>query len=468
MPNDFRYSLTRLCLKSGQLTLPAGMLELFPREGEVRAVDTTSNDEFPLVMRNPRVVGGLAPFFHKHQLDVNDVVQIRPLEDGRYALTPLPKVKKPDFRTPEGAKKLVERILELGTPLSEAEIRALEPGMPQELDVNAILEADGRLVKKAGRWGERPRENAPSSEAAMGDAQAQAAKQARRATVTPYPRGVMFPGGGLNSETEPADISLHGRAREVLQAFGFRIEGLPQNQLMAHAEMGRRSYSALVQLYPEGTRLDWSSLLARRRELAASYVAVFGAHRDLLRLGAPAEMARATLWSWEALARAKELIRTVPVSPTDLEPFFQQGGLFDQGLGRFEKLIGKRIAERGAFSGVLSRLATMRAPAVFVLDDIADAELTREQALKVLELLSQAPFHMVGKVDDGEFCLRYGVANGLLQLSEYALSLRDRLPARRTERLSALPELDDTFAFEEAGEAEKAEVELNGSQSREK
>jgi hypothetical protein len=437
------------------------MLELFPREGEVRAVDTTSDDEFVLTMQHPRVVSGLEGFFQRHQLDVNDVVQIRPLEDGRYALTPLPKVKKPDFGTPEGAKKLIDRLVELGTPLSEAEIRALEPGLPQALDVNAILEADGRLVKKAGRWGARPREEATGSEAAVDDEQTQKAAQARRATVTPYPRGVMFPGGGLNSESEPADISLHGRAREALQAFGFRIEGMPQNQLMAHAEMGRRTYSALVQLYPEGTRLDWSSLLARRREVAASYVAIFGAHRDLLRLGAPAEMARATLWSWEALARAKELIRTVPVSPVDLEPFFQQGGLFDEGLSRFEKLIGKRIAERGAFSEVLSRLATMRAPAVFVLDDIADAELTREQALKVLELLSQAPFHMIGKVDDGEFCLRYSVAGGLLHLSEYALNLRDRLPARRTERLSAMPDLGDAFAFD------KAEVESNGSAARE-
>ncbi|HEX7022668.1 MAG TPA: hypothetical protein VF171_07410, partial [Trueperaceae bacterium] len=170
-------------------------------------------------------------------------------------------------------------------------------------------------------------------------------------------------------------------------------------------------------------------------------LAVFGTHRDLLRLHSPAGLAQATLWSWEALARVQDLVKTVPIGPFDLEPHFQQGGLFEEGLERLEKTVSRRIAERGHFSAVLSWLATLRAPAVFVLDDIlVDGDLTREQALKVLDLLGQAPFHLVARVDNGEFCLRYGVSQALLHLSEYALSLRDRFPTRRTERLTGSQE----------------------------
>jgi hypothetical protein len=61
-------------------------------------------------------------------------------------------------------------------------------------------------------------------------------------------------------------------------------------------------------------------------------------------------------------------------------------------------------------------------------------------------------------VDDGEFCLRHSVAQGLLQLSDYALSLRERLPDRRHERLQGIPEEE-----EEGGEnaSPNAEEEIN-------
>ena len=83
----------------------------------------------------------------------------------------------------------------------------------------------------------------------------------------------------------------------------------------------------------------------------------------------------------------------------------------------------------------------MKAPSVFLLDDVlTDAHFPRDQALGVLELLSQAPFHIVSKVGSGEFCLRVSVAETLEHLSAYALSLRERLPATRTERLRGAAE----------------------------
>ena len=134
------------------------------------------------------------------------------------------------------------------------------------------------------------------------------------------------------------------------------------------------------------------------------------------------------------------------LSPFDLETFFERDGLFDHGFDRFEKMIDKRVAERGAFSGVLTHLASMKAPVVFMLDQVVDNDISREQALKVLDVLSQAPFHLVTKVDNGEFCLRSKIYDALLNFSDYAISLRNRLPQRRTERIQALETTDDIEA----------------------
>ncbi len=464
MPTDFKYSLTRICLRTGQLTLPLAMLELFPNEGEVLAFDTNSGREFDLLMKGPRTVAGLQDFFELHQLEVNDQLLIRLLEDGRYALTAVTRPKKVDYSRPEATAKILDDLAELASPFSEAEIRGLYPDLPADFDLAAAVGQDGRFVKYEGRW-QLANAVAPANEAldelelidpaeTSLDKQAKEPKEVpnkkRQAMVTPYPRGVMFPGdAGLNSEQEPNDLSLHGKAREVLQDFGFRIEGLSHGQLMAHADLGRRHYSVLVHIHPQGAHLDWAAVLARRRETGATYLAVFGEHRDLLKQHSPAGLAQATLWSWEAIARAQDLVQTVPVSPFDLEPHFQRDGLFEYGLERFEKSVGKRIAERGNFSAVLARLASMKSPAVFMLEDVVvDADIPRDQVLKVIDLLAQAPFHLVTRVDSGEFCLRHSVSQGLLQLSEYALSLRDRLPSRRTERLQGTPALDDTHSFD--------------------
>jgi len=451
MLHDFRYSLTRICLRSGQMTLPLSMLTLFPESGTVRAFDTVKGQELTLTLSAARTVVGLEGFYREHELNVNDQVLIRLLEDGRYALTPLVRPKRPDYTRPEAQRAILDKVVELNSPLSEGEIRGLFPDLPAEFNLEALLQTDVRLLKKDGRWRLQQAEAVPEVEAVEAPEPPKPApptlERPKRAVVTPYPRGVMFPGDvGLNSEDEPIDLSLPHRAREALQTFGFQIEALAHGQLLAIAELGRRTYTVLVHAFPENARLDWAALLARRRETGANYLAVFGAHRDLLRLSAPADLARATLWSWEAVARVRELVRAVPVSPFDLEPHFEQGGLFEHGLERFEKTLGKRIAERGAFSAVLSRLAGMKAPAVFLLDDVQDADLSRDSTLEVLKLLSQAPFHLVSKVDSGEFCLRYPVHQALLYWSEYALSLRNRLPSRRTERLrGAAPDTTNTF-----------------------
>jgi hypothetical protein len=139
----------------------------------------------------------------------------------------------------------------------------------------------------------------------------------------------------------------------------------------------------------------------------------------------------------------------VPIGPFDLEPHFEKGGMFGPGLERFERTIGSMIAERGVLSAVLTRLAALRAPAVFMLEDLVEAELSRDRVAHVLGLLGQAPFHLVARVDKGEYCLRHRVEDALQQVSEYALSLKDRLPRDRRERLSGSDESEEEGSGQE-------------------
>ena len=64
---------------------------------------------------------------------------------------------------------------------------------------------------------------------------------------------------------------------------------------------------------------------------------------------------------------------------------------------------------------------------------------------------------MVSKVGSGEFCLRVNVPETLTHLSDYALSLRERLPAKRTERLRGTGEETGEREAETAGKKEVAE-----------
>ena len=424
MPDTHTYHITRNCLKSGCLFLSPTAQELFPPEGTFDAKDTKSGETLKLARVDARTVAGLRPLFERHGLEPNDLLLIAK-EGQTYTLTPTAKPRVADYTRPETLRGLVDRVVEQA-PLSEREIRALFPDLPSQFDLGVVLGQDGRLHKYEGRWQFAP-EGVVTSEAGS---------EGSRVSVNPYRLVTTVEGFVPPSEvgTKTGDASLHTRAREALRSFGFRLEPRSSVQLIAHADLGRRPYSVLVQLLAEGTRLDWTKLLARRRELKVTHLAVFGPHEDLLRLQSPAAQARATLWSWQGLAKAVDLVAAVPVSPFDLEPYFAQGGLFEEGLRRFERMIERRVDARGDFSAVLGRLAALPAPGVFLLEDVmVDTNLTRDQVMTTLNLLGEAPFHLVSRVDSGEFCLRQGVVENLSQLSHYALSLTERLPARRTE-----------------------------------
>ncbi len=543
MAKAYRYPLTRVCLRGGTMTLPLAMLQLFPEDGQIVAVDNETGEEYALELTSPRVLAGLGDLYAAHDLEVNDELHVAPLGGGRFGFDVVSRTKRSASTQATALVAILDELATAGVPATEAEVHALYPTLPLGFDVTPYLAADPRFELRNGRWQSAAAEAPEAEEApeparlsatvtaqvtelvevaaggaavtAASDAAAQAQHGADRPAAdtqqpalwgaergsevwqgfaasaergTAYAEAGALPhdrasaprqvherrtpdrqapvgGGAERDEREPNGgdlviVELAQRLRTMLEPLGFRIVPLGGGQVTLVADLGRRNYQVHVQLLPTGERLDWASLLAKRRSSTARYLAVIGDHRDLLRLTSPAELARATLWSWEGLERLRVLHGTVPVSPIDLESHFERDGLFESGLQRFEQGVAARVAERGATSEVLTRLANLRAPTVFLLEELAtDAGMSRESVLRILERLAEAPFHLVARVDQGEFLLRMRVADALTNIGAYAASLRERLPVRKHERLTGLD--DDVDAATSDGAAEVAEADAD-------
>lgn len=537
MAHEYRYPLTRVCLRGGNMTLPRTMMELFPHEGAVTLVDTITGVEHEAFMSSPRVVSGLGELYLQHGLDVNDELLVARLAEGRFAVTAVPRLEvqaeaealdtpatddaapAPELPAAAAASGAAEprddEAVELEEDRQAPDAVDDEAGAPVEATAQVVLEPAEEGVPPAPtdtvRKSLDPREAVLEAESALSELESEGWAASRQATLweagTPAEPAQEEPVGGddgtgteevessgageVRAEAIPAPapaarqargpvyteaedddaalaaVALSSRLRRAFTSVGYRIEPLTTGVHFLHAEMGRRRYKVLVQLLRSGERLDWAGLLSRRRNSPANYMAVVGDRADLIRLSHPAELARATLWSWEALDRLDELHGSVPVTPLDLESHFARDGLFEQGLKRFEQGVAARVAERGAASEVLTRLARNRAPSVFLLEELAqDVNLSRDVVLRILERFSEAPMHLVARVDSGEFLLRQPVDTALAALSSYAESLRQRLPVGRREVFTGLDDdelgsglLDDVSVQESADAAPEAAME---------
>ena len=526
MPNEAKYSLTRVCLRSGQMTLPRAMIGLFPDSGVVEALDYTSGKSYTLYVQGPRLITGLDEFFADQLLEVNDSIVVRKQDETSYFLIAQKAQVAADINleTRESQQRLVDRILALAQPLSEAEIRAYFEPISPSVDLQTVLKSDPRLEFYAGRWqakGYRPNYFQRSEHAPTFDEQ-EAVKQPvahglvdsrsahtlpasspsdaefwqetpseglpnqryaknsfknavddyfvlpkqpssiikeNKSSLEPLPRTDLYAklkAHPVEEESIPNLEPHHGspeivavepletgrvrvtstetpmtpsqRARAALEGLGFDINPLNQEQLVLTAHLGRHKYEVLVHALGEGQKLNWADLLEQRRLKGVDYLAVFGHDADITTLLAPAEMARASLWSWSGLATLASAKSYLAFSAVDLETFFEREGLFEEGLERFERLVDKELNERSLFSQVILSLGKLSAPSVFVIDDIVvDTELAREQVLACLERLCHAPHHILLKTDHAEYCLRKSIATALEQQRSFIDSLATQL-----------------------------------------
>lgn len=470
MVQEYRYPLTRVCLRGGTMTLPRTMVGLFPDQGNLTLLDTTSGQQYSAEMSHPRVVAGLSPLFRAHELDVNDELLIVRRGEGLFDVTPLrrqPTELEPAEPTPTqaqaeqpngpAAEPGTERAAQTASARPAPATTEAATDLPKpNLDPRAaVAAAESALLELEG--------GAAGSSAQAQDVQADLWEPEGGAPAADPPRPYVTPRGAAHeteqdNEAAMVAVALSARLRRAFAPLGYRVEPLAAGVLFLHAELGRRRYKVLVQLLRSGERLDWAALLARRRAMPADYLAVMGDGVDLVRLTSPADLARATLWSWQALERLAGLHQSVVVTPLDLQSHFSRDGLFEEGLKRLERSVTERVAERGATSEVLTHLALVRAPGVFLLEELAqDVGISRDEVLKILERLAEAPLHLVAKVGNGEFLLRQQVDHALSSLAAYAESLRQRLPRDRRMVMAGLDDGMDEPAPQDVEPAADAE-----------
>lgn len=430
---EVRVSLTRVCLRSGEVAIPHRAREAFEEAGTLRARDVEEDQEHELEVTDNGRLAGLKPFMERRELAVNDVIVLRAGRDGSYVLTARthPRSSRRDARA---VRRAVASLLEGGPRRSIEELRE-DFGLAEDAPLRAALEREPALERRAGRWGLAE----PAGEdGSHGTARREHVRETLRSG--PDPRRA-----SLNSvrEGEVSSPEVLARARDAFDALGYEVGAGGEGTLALEARLGRHRQRALVRVLREGERPDWGDLIRTAREREADAVAVLGDVRDLHPLERPARGAQATLWSWEGLMRAQALAETVPIGPIDLAPAFEQDGLYGAGLERFEGRVEDRVQARGLFSDVVARLATLRAPTSFTLGDLEDeGSASREDLLAVVERLIAPPFQWIERLGPGEFALRQPVTEGLGHLARYASSLARELPDATRPRVRGL-DVDD-------------------------
>lgn len=413
MPKEFEYSITRVCLRRGELSLPPSMIDVFEASGN-EILDTVSDELISVSFRAERTLTGLSAFFEQHDLQVNDAILIRKAQDGRVSFTPRAR-KRVRVRSSEETRLWVQHELLAAEPVTEAEARALLPDLPADFDLAALLQEDDTFTFSAGRW----------RAAVQDDAAPQPAETMRRPAAT-------------SSRTAPETTIVPENDRvawsvSVLEQLGFSVRQV-QSGLLLDARVANGGFRVLGHVVEPDGKVDWNALLKQRELDGADCLTLIGEDQDLVRLSGAASLAPASLLSFAGLARAADYAESVPLSPLDLESHLRTDGLFEAGLERFEELISDRISERGAFSLILYRLAALPGPGAFRIEDILDPDVSRQHADAVLDQLAHAPFQLVAVTAPGHYYLRSSISSALQQFAEYAGSLLERLPADASGR----------------------------------
>lgn len=423
-PTEIRFALTRVCLRTGSVLLPGRARTALPAEGSLEAYDPEAQDAWELHLEAGRL-HGLGPFLQRHALAVNDEVLLRVRPDGHVVLAARPRARSAS-RDAAAVRRAVETLMAGGPPRSLEELRE-DVGLAPDAPLEAALEREPLLERRHGRWGlVGARDDATSRAASRPEPEPASARTAPRAATDDVDADPPLDPSLPSDAASPRALA---RARSSFEALGYAVTAARGGALALDVNLGRARQRILARVLDDGARPDWSALLQAVRAEGADRLALVGDVRDLTRLERPARGARATLFSWDGLRRAEELARTLPIGPIDLAPCFEEDGLHGAGLRRFEARIEQRLQDQGRFSLVAERLAAMRAPALFTVDDLAfDATLSRESILEELERMAAPPLQWTERRGPGLFALRQSVPDALAALETFARSLRERCP----------------------------------------
>ncbi|WP_366914795.1 hypothetical protein [uncultured Meiothermus sp.] len=317
---------------------------------------------------------GLAPYYAKRRLGVNDKIALHLEEEeiGLEALTPSARPAR--FRSPES-----------------------EHSRPQ------------------------PTEAVPE-------------KTEKRVKVTPYPKEVIFPHKPVASEVPAFSVDLEalGLSRESGSApWVFRAAMGRRTFHLALAKFGEMEARELLAYRQQG-RVQYAAIVASessKPEALAEIATVRPSGLVQVGLGYA---------SPEALQRLAKLRSAFPVGPLDIERLLREGRIDLENVEGLGREIYSVLRERSHFSAVLTLLADQPPQQVFLLADLMpmarDMNLEADHLQNVLESLSSPPFLLLRRLSPGEFLMRQSVDQALADWAEYAGVMVRRLNGVLLER----------------------------------
>lgn len=443
MAKEYRYPLTRLCIRTGALTLPARLITLFPDEGTVLLRDNEHEVEILASVPEARVVTGLAEYFSDLEVEVNDNLYLTPQTDGSFTMRLVKRPRREHINVEVEPDDIPEVVTVTSEPPRAPEPEEPEhPAAPAEPAAPAWQRGPASPQVSTPAWGlftevdepeETPEPEPEFSEQAFETpmfsetaASELASEQASEHASEPASE----PQDAFDEVAHTVPLAdLQDRLAAELAPFGFTTEIVADDLVAAYAQLGSKSYSVLFRILPAKERLDWGVLLTLRRGGTYDYVAIIGEHHDLIGVSNPAAVARTTLVSWDALARANQLRRGVPITALDFEPYVKEIGLFEEGLAHFEDEVATKLAARGNLSELLTTLATRHAPSVLSVTelDAALGDLAAGELEQLITLLTGAPFHLFERLSDHEVLLTRRVSEMLDAVGLYTESLAGQL-----------------------------------------
>ncbi len=362
-----RYVLTSACLNSGTMNLTQS-LRVFLQGKDFIVLRDEEGETYDASVNWPQNrLEGLAPYYAKRRLGVNDKIALHLGEGeiGLEALTPSAKPARPrstesDRMRPQPAEPLVD-------------------------------------------------------------------KPEKRVKVTPYPKEVIFPHKPAVSEV-PAfstDLEALGFSRESSSApWVFRASMGRRTYHLALARFGEMEAKELLTYRQQG-RVQYAAIVAGESSKPEAMAEIATVRPSgLLQVGLG-------YVSPEALQRLVKLKGAFPVGPLDIERLLREGRIDFEAVQGLENEISKVLHERGHFSAVLMLLADQPPQQVFLLADLMpmarEMNLEADQLQDILQSLSSPPFLLLKRLSPGEFLMRQSVEQALADWTEYAQVMTRRL-----------------------------------------
>lgn len=404
-----RLTLTRVCVRTGRVRLPARARSVVP-DGALEVHDDATGEAWTLRIEGG-IVDGLAPFLARHAAMVNDELRLH-VPAGAPATLDVRRIGAGGARGERALRRAVRALIEGAPPHSVEELRDAY-GLPADAPLEAALADAPELERRAGRWGRIGTLRAtdplrPTTDAlpdvggrATSTERPSAAPDPSPATPTQERTWSALAAFGLGT-AEPEGAGPQGRAATVPIPF----EGGPA--------------PVYVRVVEPAAGPAWHDLLDEVRTAAAGRLALAGAWEDLAPYARYVRSAGAALLPLDELDRLAQAAWEGEATLADLTVLLEAGGVHGAAFERLEARMAARRAERERFWEVVRRVASRPVGAVVDPAAWADARLPVAAVREGLGRLAGPPWFAVERLDDGRVRVRSDVRATLPEVAEAA------------------------------------------------